>query len=596
MCVLVLSLIPVTAFGTASPETPSAAAPAAWAPNTAYKIGDLVTYQNKSYECTLAHTSLVGWEPAAVPALWKVSTSQPPVDITPPTAPQTLQATAVTHNSVTLSWQAATDNVGVTSYHVWNGTLKVGTSASTTFTASGLTANTNYTFSVQAADAAGNVSPASNIITISTPGAPNDVEAPSIPANVQLTDKTSTSLTITWNASTDNIAVTQYEVLLNGQLAGTTSSTTWTAAGLTASTAYSLVVRALDAAGNRSGDSAVVTATTNPTNPGTSTRKLIGYWHNFNNGSANIRLKDVSPHYDIINVAFAEPIAADRATMGFTPYNATKEQFIADIAALKAQGKKVNISIGGADGAVELVDNAARLNFTRTMTAIINEYGFSGIDIDLEGSSLALNGGDTDFRNPTTPKIANLIASVREILSQKGPDFLLTMAPETAYVQGGMTAYGGPWGAYLPVIYAFKDRLNIIHVQHYNTGGITALDGRTYSQGTPDFQVAMTEMLLQGFPIANNQANKFPALRADQVGFGLPSIPRAAPAGGYTTPADIDKALKYLVKGQSYGGAYVLRNPAGYSAFPGVMTWSINWDQVSGFGFSQPVRNSLNSL
>jgi chitin-binding protein len=53
-------------------QVTTASAPAAqpWAPNTAYAVGELVSYNGEIYECRQAHTSLVGWEPPNVPALW----------------------------------------------------------------------------------------------------------------------------------------------------------------------------------------------------------------------------------------------------------------------------------------------------------------------------------------------------------------------------------------------------------------------------------------------------------------------------------------------------------------------------------------------
>lgn len=187
--------------------------------------------------------------------------------------------------------------------------------------------------------------------------------------------------------------------------------------------------------------------------------KLVGYWHNFDNGSSNIRLREVSSDFDVIQVAFAEPTGGSTSgDMVFQPYNASVSEFQADIRHLQGQGKKVLISVGGANGTVDLSSEQARQNFVRTMKGIIDTYGFNGLDIDLEGSSLSLNGGDTDFRNPTTPKIVNLISAVKDILNSYSSDFMLTMAPETAYVQGGYVAYGGPWGAYLPVIYALREQ------------------------------------------------------------------------------------------------------------------------------------------
>ena len=50
---------------------PAVAQAAEWAPNTAYTAGQLVTYQGPTYKCIQSHTSLTGWEPPNVPALWK---------------------------------------------------------------------------------------------------------------------------------------------------------------------------------------------------------------------------------------------------------------------------------------------------------------------------------------------------------------------------------------------------------------------------------------------------------------------------------------------------------------------------------------------
>lgn len=119
------------------------------------------------------------------------------------------------------------------------------------------------------------------------------------------------------------------------------------------------------------------------------------------------------------------------------------------------------------------------------------------------------------------------------------------MAPETAYVQGGAGNYTGHWGAYLPVIYDLRNELDYLHVQHYNTGPMLGLDGKAYSQGTPDFHVAMAEMLLVGFPVGGNPNNMFPALRPDQIVIGLPASPQAA-GGGYTTPLTSRKLLIIL--------------------------------------------------
>jgi chitinase len=140
-----------------------------------------------------------------------------------------------------------------------------------------------------------------------------------------------------------------------------------------------------------------------------------------------------------------------------------------------------------------------------------------------------------------------------------------------------------------------RDKLTFIHVQHYNTGTVLGLDGVAYASGNADFQVAMAEMLMAGFPVGGNPDRLFPGLREDQVAIGLPASPQAA-GSGYTPPTEIVKAINYLVRGQSYGGRYVMRRPIGYPNFRGVMVWSINWDRFNNSTFSRGVRPALNSL
>jgi chitodextrinase len=91
-------------------------------------------------------------------------------DTTPPSTPANLTATGVTSNSVSLSWSPSTDNVGVAGYRVYRGGTLAGTTSTPSFTDTGLTASTQYSYTVVAYDAAGNVSPASSAVSATTSG------------------------------------------------------------------------------------------------------------------------------------------------------------------------------------------------------------------------------------------------------------------------------------------------------------------------------------------------------------------------------------------------------------------------------------------
>ncbi len=120
------------------------------------------------------------------------SSSAPPPDTTPPTAPGNLTVTAVSTTQINLSWTASTDNVGVTGYKVercsgaaCSNFTQIATPTTTTYSDTGLTASTSYSYRVRATDAAGNLSTYSNSGPVSTPAPPIQVSLSLTSASVQ---------------------------------------------------------------------------------------------------------------------------------------------------------------------------------------------------------------------------------------------------------------------------------------------------------------------------------------------------------------------------------------------------------------------------
>ncbi|QKJ62049.1 M4 family metallopeptidase [Flavobacterium sp. M31R6] len=185
-----------------------------------------------------------------------------PTDTTAPSAPTDLTASGTTDTTTNLSWTAATDNVAVTGYNVYNGASLITTVTGTTYNVTGLTASTAYTFTVKAKDAAGNLSAVSNDASITTLPTPADTTVPTAPTNLTASGTTDIATNLSWTASTDNVAVTGYNVYNGATLITTVTGTSYSVTGLSPSTAYTFTVRAKDAATNLSDPSNEVNITT----------------------------------------------------------------------------------------------------------------------------------------------------------------------------------------------------------------------------------------------------------------------------------------------------------------------------------------------
>ena len=344
-------------------------------------------------------------------------------------------------------------------------------------------------------------------------------------------------------------------------------------------------------------------------------RVVVGYWHNWENQNAPfIKLRDVrDTKYNVVNVSFIETwkegesggpaeFKGEGVHPKFVVYDGSKTtnltyseaEFKNDVQLVQEAGIPVLISIGGQNGHVEIRNEEEKDIYVQGIIDIVTEYGFDGIDIDYEGGSMVVLNGPADsleYEDITDPELKYGIDAIREIKTHFGDDFIITTAPELAYVQEGRLSYPAS-GQFLPFLHNIRDILDYIHVQYYNFGSAvwSALDGKSYSVGDIDFVVAMTDMLITGFPVKTTGSLTFPGLRPDQVALGLPCVPNAAggvtaqnPNGYYLPPSEVLKAFNYLMKGEKTADMTysLLQNKGPYPALRGIMTWSINWDATT---------------
>ena len=310
---------------------------------------------------------------------------------------------------------------------------------------------------------------------------------------------------------------------------------------------------------------------------------VIGYWENWSSSeTANMTLREIDPGWDVIIVSFMLTDSSQVRAV-FSPdsslYPSGDQAFINDVAYCQARGQKVLISLGGATGNLTLNTDSDRKTFYDSACAIIEKYGFDGIDIDLEHSILSVSSADT-LTNMATPIQAHLNTILHDMVKKYGSDFMVTMAPEHPYVQGGAVAWRGFYGGYLPLLNNCRDILTFIHPQYYNNP-INEYNGEYW--GCPTFGasgynvnslVVLSELLITGF---ETKVGFFEGLRPDQVAFGVPASSEAA-GSGYLPLTDYAQALDTLIKK--------------YPTFRGIMTWSINYDvKANNNGFVNTMRS-----
>lgn len=503
----------------------------AWAAGTSYTVGQVVSYDGILYTCRQAHTAIVSWEPPNVPALWLPGDSAPSVSpsVTPSVSP-----------SVTPS-----------------------------------------------------------VLPSVAPSVAPSVVPSSVPAGVW-TPGTSYTVgqVVSYNGST--YTCLQAHTALVGWEPPNVPAL-WKAGGTITPTSTPTVSPSISPSVSPSIQPSVTpsispTITPSPTPNGSLPRHIMsGYWHNWGGGPGFIPLASVNANWDVINVSFAVPVSPG-STDGNVTFAATSDsgysdtQFRTDVKTMQAKGKKIVLAIGGYEGFFSLTSSAAATNFANKIKGYINSYGFDGIDIDLEQSSVQLvSGGDADFKNPTSPKVVYLIQALKAITDAYGSNFILSFAPETMYLQQGYQYYGGinmyvdpRCGSYIPVIYALGNRVTYVQAQLYNSGQIQGTDGNYYGMGDAASIVAMCKMLLTGFNLNQDASHFWAGLRPDQVVIGLPASSSAA-GSGQVSNATLQQAFSTL-----------------NSQFPGlrgIMAWSINWDNFqNGNSFASTNRAYLNGL
>lgn len=298
--------------------------------------------------------------------------------------------------------------------------------------------------------------------------------------------------------------------------------------------------------------------------PSTFCPELAAYWQTFAlPGGEMTPLIQTPCEYTDVLLAFVAP--DEEGVLHFAgPFAPSREE----VRFLQRRGQRVLLSIGGGGVTVALGSRSEALRFAESLREMIAALEVDGVDIDVEQGMPALGTPD----RPEGP-VVWLMEALDRVLCALPPNFLLTLAPETASLVGGITRYGGAWGNYLPLLLHYGDRISRVHMQYYNSGPMIGLGGNVYEPGTVPFAVAMTEAVIQGFMIADTGVF-YPGLPPWKVSIGLPAAPWAA-SNGYLSSEQICDALYQLRTGDR-GADTPAAKPI--PNIGGLMTWSVQWD------------------
>ncbi|GGQ88940.1 cellulose binding domain-containing protein [Kitasatospora griseola] len=260
-------------------------------------------------------------------------------------------------------------------------------------------------------------------------GAPADNAAPTVPGSLHSTGAGPGSITLGWNASTDNVGVAGYHVREGSAVVATVTGTSATVRGLLQGSSHTFTVSAFDAAGNESAASAAATATAGTgTTPGTAAPYVdLGAYPtpSLPALAAASGLKEFSLAF-IINGS--QPCTAS----WFGAYDATTGWDKADMDAIRAAGGDVRPSFGGANG-TELAQSCTTVaSLAAQYQKVVDVYALDRVDFDIEGTAV------TDHASVDRRSAA--LAQVQAAQRAKGRDLKVSLT--LPVLPSGLTADG----------------------------------------------------------------------------------------------------------------------------------------------------------
>ncbi|WP_443067829.1 carbohydrate binding domain-containing protein [Streptomyces sp. NBC_01351] len=265
-------------------------------------------------------------------------------------------------------------------------------------------------------------------VTLDGPGGGTDTQAPTVPTGLASTGKTSTSASLAWTASTDDVGVTAYDVYQGGALVTTATGTGVTVTGLSPATSYTFTVRARDLAGNTSATSAGVPVTTDNGTAPTGFKQAAPYLYlGWGNPPSATTVMNATGTKWFTMAFILSSGGCNPSWDGQRPLTGGVDQ--STIASIRAAGGDIVPSVGGWQGNKLGPNCATPEALAGAYQQVIDAYGLKAIDVDIENTD--------EFENAV---VQDRILGALKIVKQNNPGLktILTFGTSTT----GPTSWG----------------------------------------------------------------------------------------------------------------------------------------------------------
>jgi hypothetical protein len=290
---------------------------------------------------------------------------------------------------------------------------------------------------------------------------------------------------------------------------------------------------------------------------GAQRHKMIGYWIAYGPAGLHIPLRKSRPS-GTLSLSPSQPGASARKAPLFHTHQ-HGHRTVQGRHRVSRRNKKVIVSLGGGGRHFTLNDPKRVPNYIASVTRIVTEYGFDGVDIDFESPSLSSIRA-TGLPPSTTPSIVNLISALPIARSFRAR-FMISLFrhPDPS----GYPSYGGQFGSYLAIAHGIRDILSFMDTQDYNTRRCRA-GWRNLPPGSVDYHAAMTELVLHATLMsAAIPSSTFPAA-AEKIAISF--------SHGRRQPSDRQSGHGLHHHRQGSGRRNTsCTNPAGYPGMIGMM-------------------------